>query len=156
MLPVAYVPNRFAGFRSLSSARSVQELLKQAQQNGYEFGAHCLGGAYAIGPRLLARDDLLDWQPWVRTGLSEDIVVAVLASVAGLTVRGSVGPGETFGIAWQSLPLPPDHLIDRGYSVVHSVRDQPYGSESELRTFFRARRLESVSSSIGVPQPAER
>ncbi len=147
-LPVGFGPNGVVGLRSLQAAKSVRTLLERAKHNGYELGAHCLGGAYAVGPGLLARDDLLDWRPWVRTGLGEDIVVGVITAVASLTVRGAVAPGDAFGLAWQDLPLPPEQLIEKGYSVVHSVRDQPFGTESELREFFGARR----AGSGGVPE----
>jgi hypothetical protein len=83
---------------------------------------------------------VLDWRPWVRTALGEDIVVAVLAKACGLGLQGSVAPGEVFGLAWQGLPLPPEELVARGYSVVHSVRDQAYGTEAELRSWFAAQR----------------
>jgi hypothetical protein len=142
-LPIAVIPGRrIPGLRSLRDARAVGELLSRARANGYVWGAHCLGGAYAVGPALLERTDLLDWRPWVRTGLGEDVVVGLLATVAGLRIEGSVGLGETFGLAWQNLPLPPEQLLSNRYSVVHSVRDQQYGSETELRSFFRVRRAE--------------
>jgi hypothetical protein len=142
-LPIAVIPGRrMPGLRSLRAARAAGELLSRARANGYVWGAHCLGGAYALGPALLDRTDLLDWRPWVRTGLGEDVVVGLLATVAGLRIEGSVGPGETFGLAWQNLPLPPEQLLLNRYSVVHSVRDQQYGSETELRSFFRVRRGE--------------
>jgi hypothetical protein len=140
-LPVAVIPGRkLPGLRSPRHARAAGELLARARGNGYVWGAHCLGGAYAVGPALLERTELLDWRPWVRTGLGEDVVVGLLAAVAGLRIEGSVGPGETFGVAWQNLPLPPEQLLSDRYSVVHSVRDQEYGAETELRSFFRARR----------------
>jgi hypothetical protein len=155
MLPVGLVPNGSIHPRSFRSATRVRALLDRARRNGYEFGAHCLGGAYAVGRALLARHDLLDWRPWVRTGLGEDIVVGVLVAAAGLDFRGSVGAGETFGLGWQSLPLSPDQLIDRGYSIVHSVRDQTYGTESELRAYFRARRLESALPNVRLEPPRQ-
>ena len=140
-LPIAVIPGRRSpGLRSLGNARAAGELLSRARANGYVWGAHCLGGAYAVGPALLERTDLLDWRPWVRTGLGEDVVIGLLATVAGLRIEGSVGLGETFGLAWQNLPLPPEQLLSNRYSVVHSVRDQLYGGESELRSFFRSRR----------------
>ena len=81
--------------------------MSQAWAHGYLSGAHCLGGAYAVGPSLLQRIDLLDWTPWVHTGLGEDVVVGILAAAANLRIRGFVEPGDAFGIAWQELPLAP-------------------------------------------------
>ncbi|HTU84571.1 MAG TPA: hypothetical protein VMF57_03295 [Solirubrobacteraceae bacterium] len=127
-------------FRSLRDAGTVRRLIRSAAGHGYEWGANCLGGAYAAGPQLLNRRDLLHWQPWVGTWVSEDVVVGLLASAGGLSMRGSVDPGDAFAIAWRYLPYPPERLIDQGYSVIHSVRDQAYGDERELRAYFRSRR----------------
>jgi hypothetical protein len=152
-LPVAMVPNRTIRPRSIKAARSARNLLTRARANGYELGQHCLGGAYAIGEGLLAREDLLDWHPWVRTGLGEDVVLGLLVAAAGLTLRGAVAPGEVFALAWQGLPLPPGEIVALGYSVVHSVRDQPFGTEAELRSYFRRRRTDHATR---TPAPAQR
>jgi hypothetical protein len=90
--------------------------------------------------RLLEREDLLDWRPWVGTSVSEDVVVGLLTFAARLRIRGYVEPGEVFALGWRELPLPPEQILARGYSVVHSVRDQLYGDERELRAYFRAHR----------------
>ena len=127
-------------YRRGRDVKDVRRLMAQARDHGYIPGAHCLGGAYVVGPSLLQRIDLLDWTPWVRTGLGEDVVVGILAAAANLSIRGFVEPGDAFGIAWQELPLAPEDLLSRGYSVIHSVRDQAYGSEAHLRGFFRAHR----------------
>ena len=92
-------------------------------------GGHCLGGAYAASSGLLSRADLFEWKPWVGTWVGEDVMLGVLAHAGGLRIRGDVDPGGTFALAWQNLPLPPERLIEGGYSVVHSVRDQRYGDE---------------------------
>ena len=75
--PVAIGPGRALRYRSPRDAEAVRRLLRRAEANGYVLGAHCLGGAYAVGPALLSCADLLDWQPWVGTGLSEDVVVGL-------------------------------------------------------------------------------
>ena len=125
--------------RSPRDAREVRRMITVARRNGYEWGAHCLGGAYAVGPRLLEREDLLDWKPWVRTAIGEDVVVGLLSFAAGLHVRGHVEPGDPFALGWTSLPLPPEEIVARGYSLVHPLKDQAYGDERELREFFRRR-----------------
>jgi hypothetical protein len=140
MRPVALGPGRSVRLRSPRRALATRRLIQAALANGYVFGAHCLGGAYAVAPSLLSRQDLLDWRPWVGTWVSEDVVVGLQATAAGLEIRGSVAPGEVFALAWQDLPLPPWQLIERSYSVVHSVRDQVHGDEPELRAYFRSRR----------------
>jgi hypothetical protein len=135
-------PSRRQGIRLRSprAASAVRGLTRAARRNGYEWGAHCLGGAYAAGPRLLAREDLLEWRPWVRTAISEDVVVGLLSFASGLRIRGNVGPGETFAVGWKELPLPPEQIVARDYSVVHTVKDQVYGDEAELRAHFRGLR----------------
>jgi hypothetical protein len=137
---VARGPGRAIRVRSPRHARAVRRSLALARANGYEVGAHCLGGAYAVGARLLEREELLDWRPWVGTDISEDVVVGLLTFAAGLHVRGYVEPGRVFALGWRELPLPPEQILARGYGVVHSVRDQPYGGERELRKYFRDRR----------------
>jgi hypothetical protein len=156
--PVAIGPGRSVRYRSVRACRSVRALLRQATDNGYTPGEHCLGGAYAVGPRLLEQDALFAWRPWVGTHVSEDVVVGLLVIASGLTIRGLVGEGEAFGLAWKNLPLPPEELIQRGYSIAHSVRDQAYGEEAALRAYFRRHRTPACANAVdprGEPrQPA--
>jgi hypothetical protein len=115
-------------------------IIAQALSNGYEPGAHCLGGAYAVSRDLLREKQLLDWRPWVQTPLSEDVVIGLLAGAKGLSMRSAVGCGEPFGLAHVGLPADPQTLIGRGHSIIHSVKDGRYGSETQLREWFRSRR----------------
>ena len=61
--PRLYTPvprPRGCSARALPSERTCRpRLLRRAAAHGYEPGANCLGGAYAVGPDLLARHDLL-------------------------------------------------------------------------------------------------
>jgi hypothetical protein len=137
---VAPSRTRVLRVRSPRNATSARRLIRTARRHGYSWGAHCQGGAYAVGPRLIEREDLLDWRPWVGTSISEDIAVGVVTFAAGLTMHSCVRPGEVFAVGWDRLPLRPEQIIARGYGVVHTVKDQPYAKESELRAFFRGRR----------------
>jgi len=67
-------------------------------------------------------------------------VLGLLCAAAGFRMRGMVEDGEPFGVVWRGLPAPPADLLDRGFSIVHSVKDGPHGTEAELRAWFRARR----------------
>ncbi|HEX7298394.1 MAG TPA: hypothetical protein VF257_05270 [Solirubrobacteraceae bacterium] len=125
--------------RRAGDVRRSIALLDAAQRNGYALGANCLGGAYAIGPRLMSRRDLLDWRPWAGTGLGEDIVMGVLCGAAGLRMRSLTGPGEPFGIAHVGLPKPPRELIADGHSLVHAVKANA-ATERAWRQEFRAAR----------------
>ena len=80
----------------------------------------------------------LDRRPWVQTRLSEDVVLGLLCGAAGLRMQNAVGAAEPFAVSWKGLPAPPEQLLDRGHSIVHSVKDGPHGSERELRAWFRA------------------
>lgn len=124
---------------SSTERRSLRSVVRSASANpSYSLGAHCLGGSYAVSSRLFARKDLLDWRPWIRTHLSEDVVLGLLCAAAGLRMRGMVGAGEPFAVSWKGLPAAPERLVERRHSIVHSVRDGPDGNERELRAWFRA------------------
>lgn len=125
-------------FKSLKHRRRAGELIAQAQANGYDLGAHCLGGAYAIAPALLRRTDLLDWRPWVRTwDLGEDVSVSLLVFAAGLRIQGMVERDEPFGLAWKGLPASPEWLVDHGASLIHSLKDHEGVMEVDLRAWFK-------------------
>jgi len=128
-------------YRPRAERDRVRGVIAAAQRNPhYELGAHCLGGAYAVSGGLLARAREWDWRPWAQSGLGEDVVLGLLCAAAGFRMRGMVEDGEPFGVVWRGLPAPPADLLDRGFSIVHSVKDGPHGTEAELRAWFRARR----------------
>jgi hypothetical protein len=131
LLPQITIPTR-------SGRKTTREVIRAAMANpSYNLGAHCLGGAYAVSPRLFARSELLDWRPWVRTQVDEDILLGLLCGAAGLRMQGAVGEGEPFAVSWKGLPAEPSKLLARGHSIVHSVKHGTHGTESELREWFR-------------------
>lgn len=95
-------------------------------------GAHCLGGAYAVSSRFL-HSASLDWRPWMRSRLGEDVVVGLLSSAAGLRMSSLTAPGEPFALSWRGLPLPPPEIVSRGHSIVHSVKAEDEQDELVLR-----------------------
>ncbi len=131
---------RRPAWRSRAARRGSQRLLHKAHRYGYVTGAHCLGGAYAVSPSLLARTDLFDPRPWLSTGLAEDVVVGLLCHAAGLRARGLVDKGQPFGIAHVGLPASPSVLIGQGHSIVHAVKDPDPVVEAQIRTAFRLAR----------------
>lgn len=131
------VPTGF-WFRGRAQRARTRELIDQALANGYELGAHCLGGAYAIAPAFLARTDLLEWWPWVEVNdCGEDVTVSLLVFAAGLRLAGMVDEGEPFGLAFRGLPASPQWLVDHGASLIHSLKDHRGSDEEELRAWFR-------------------
>ncbi len=126
-------------YRPRTERAYARAVISAAVRNpNYQLGAHCLGGAYAVSASLLKRARSWDWRPWVQAGLGEDVVLGLLCAAAGLRMQGMVGPGEPFGVTWSGLPGPPAELVDRGYSIVHSVKSGAHGTEHELRAWFRA------------------
>ncbi len=131
LLPRISIPTR-------RERRTTRDVVRAAAANpAYSLGAHCLGGAYAVSPSLFARGELLDWRPWVRTHLGEDVVLGLLCAAAGLRMQGAVGHAEPFAVSWKGLPAEPARLLQRGHSIVHSVKDGVHGTERELREWFR-------------------
>ena len=121
--------------------RKIAGLLRLAEENGYERGRHCVGGAYALSDRALKRlrerglldDPLL----WTGTGLGEDVVLGIAVSAVGLKMRDFVSDGEPFGVTLPGLPDTPQALLQRGFALVHSVKGDPISSESAIRAFYR-------------------
>jgi hypothetical protein len=138
-VPVLRRTTRRLSLRSPRKVSSARRLLRAALTNSeYKLGAHCLGGAYAVGPALAARHDLLDWKPWVGSGLGEDVVMGVLCAAAGLRMRSMTAVGEPFGLAYTGLAGTPEWLRQRGHSIVHAVKDSDAEVEAELRERLQA------------------
>jgi hypothetical protein len=118
-------------YRPAAQRRVIRDTLASAESVAPR-GAHCLGGAYAVSATFLQRA-ALDWRPWVRTQLGEDIVVGLLCSQARLTMRSLTAGGEPFAVAWRGLPAPPAQLRAAGHGIVHSVRDEDPAQETLRR-----------------------
>ena len=123
-------------FKSRADRNAVRRLLAAARQHAPE-GAHCLGGAYAVSRALLDSAEL-DSGPWLDTGLSEDVVVGVLCSAAGLGMCSLVGRDQPFALAWRGLPASPAELARGGHSLVHSVKAETLEAEGEIRAALRS------------------
>jgi hypothetical protein len=138
-VPVLRRTTRRLSLRSPWKVSAARRLLHAALAHGeYELGAHCLGGAYAVGPALARRHDLLRWEPWIGSGLGEDVVMGVLCAAAGLRMRSMTAIGEPFGLAYTGLAGPPEWLRRRGHSIVHAVKDPDAGVEAEIRERLQA------------------
>jgi hypothetical protein len=71
--------------------------------------------------------------------LGEDVVMGLMCGAAGLRMDNLVAPGQVFGVSWQDLPASPTELVERGYSIIHSLKTGKYGTEESLRAWFRSR-----------------
>ena len=80
----------------------------------------------------------LDAGRWLGTGLSEDVVVGILCSAAGLSMRSLVGRGQPFALAWRGLPASPTELARGGHSLVHSIKADTPEAEGQIRAALRS------------------
>ena len=132
-----------------SRDRRRRALIRAAVRNGYRLGLHCQGGAYALSwyalTRLAARGILADPMLWIWTPCSEDIVMTVSAYACGGVAADLNDDGRPFGTLAHGLPDTPARLVERGFSIIHSVKDFEETKESETREFFRSRRLSDKS-----------
>jgi hypothetical protein len=124
--------------------KRMRNVLRQAVLNGYRLGEHCAGGGYAVPMaciRALRIQGLLD-DPvlWLQAPLGDDPLLGLLCSAAGFRLESFDGEGEPFAVKHRGLPDTPERLIERGHSIVHSVKDHAQQKEDGLRSFFREHR----------------
>lgn len=123
----------------------VKRWVLTAKSQGYELGEHCMGGAYFMNPRLVSKlyeQGLLGRREFKWVGLEEDMIFGLLAYVAGFRLNDFATEGFPMGLKHIGLPAAPPELILQGKSVIHSTRSYSGWTESEVRRFFRDRRVE--------------
>jgi hypothetical protein len=115
-----------------------------ARRNAYRYGEHCLGGAYAVSRKLVLRmqkDGYLDKPKlWLPIDCPEDVMVGIYTKAVGCDYLSYVDRDEVFGVRHRGLDDAPRGLLERGYSVIHAVKNDPNLSEAEIRAFFREQR----------------
>lgn len=125
-------------------ALQIRRHISTAIDNGYVYGQHCLGGAYAVSGEFLRRMRAAGFlaQPknWMGIDCPEDVMIGMYTRAVALRHRSFVAPGETFGIRFMGLADTPENLVARGYGVIHAVKNDPKFTEDHIRDFFRARR----------------
>jgi hypothetical protein len=122
--------------------------ISDAMRAGYEAGEHVSGGAYAATRTLLDRmfekKYLAERHCWADSAMSEDVMMGIYARACGLTIEGLAADGETFGVKHVGLPDTPQRLLERGYSVIHSLKNDARFTEDQIREFYREHRLTGV------------
>lgn len=125
--------------------RHFRAVLAEARKNGYVPGEHCLGGGYALTRDLLDRMAARGWldRPsfWESIDLPEDVTIGMHVRAVGMEFVDDVGFGDIFGVRHIGLAFPPPHLLARGYSIIHAVKNDPSLPEAEIRAFFADRRM---------------
>jgi hypothetical protein len=134
-------PSRHALFGAPAAMRRATQL---ALRNGYEPGENLQGGAYVVSIdaiRKMNAAGLLD-NPlvWRDTALGEDVLLPMLTRAVGMTLLDHCSDGEVFGVRYKGLPNPPEQLITRGFSIIHSVKNDANFTEGQIREFFSIRR----------------
>ena len=126
----------------------------RALQNGYHYGEHVSGGAYGISREMLDRMERWGYfdqrLAWADTEMSEDVMFGMYALAVGLGMTGFAANGEVFGVKHVGLPDSPERLVERGYSVIHSVKNDQRFSEEEIRAYFKARRDADTGTSAPI------
>jgi hypothetical protein len=89
----------------------------------------CIERMVALG--LFDRDEL------IRSLSQEDRLLSSAAMRLGYDLCDFPVEGNPFGFHWKHLPASPEVLWESGVKVVHSVHDQEYGTEAEIREYFR-------------------
>jgi hypothetical protein len=104
------------------------------------------GGVYAIPAHALSRLATLPlFRPEVCfeiNSFTEDVLIGQCVLAVGSKFLVQNEPGDVIASCWKGLAAPTlPALVERGCSLIHSLKDHPPFREAETRDFFRARRL---------------
>jgi hypothetical protein len=56
---------------------------------------------------------------------------------AGFRIANDTAEGGTFAVTWSGLADSPQRLLERGYSIVHGVKNDETLSEAEIRGYYK-------------------
>lgn len=123
----------------------LRRITRRARSNGYRWGEHSQGGSYLISRRLIERMDEFGYLDhgslWRGVFMCEDPMMGLYSRACGFRNIHFGREREVFGCAHKGLPFPPEELIRRGYSIVHSLKNDTSVSEKELAGFFMQNRM---------------
>jgi hypothetical protein len=119
----------------------VRRAVREALANGYIPGEHCMAAGSAISAPMIAAMAQRRWlehpRRWLDTLLGDDIMLGVMARALGFDLRDL---HSVFGLKHIGLADTPERLLERGFAVIHSVKNDSLFAEAEIRAFFAARR----------------
>lgn len=119
----------------------IRSVLDAAAARGYIPGEHCIAAGCVVSAALLAtleaRGWLADPSRWLQARLGDDMVLGAMTRACGFGLRDLPA---VFGLAHRGLPDRPQALKQRGFAIIHSVKNDSVSSEEEIRTFFAAAR----------------
>jgi hypothetical protein len=107
-------------------------------------GSHCQGGAYAVSGEAIARMSncgfFSDPHIWMEIPFPEDKLMGAFCFLAGMSVADFSEPGEPFGVQAYGIAYAPEELRQMGYSLIHSIKNDPRYSEQAIREYYRSQR----------------
>jgi hypothetical protein len=125
--------------------RRIRLLINRAVRNGYVLGDWCQGGAYALSPeflrRLAADPSFARPRDFLPIDFGEDVLMALITYALQLKIHYTSGPARIFASKWKGLFDAPEALARAGHGVIHSIKDHGDLKETDIRSIFRARRL---------------
>ncbi len=117
------------------------EWVAAAERGGWPAGSIVQGGCLVVTRALaeaIAGCGALDYRPRLRTIVSEDLLITILAYAQGFRAASLGGPLGPLAIANKHLPLPLDELVDPStrWLVTHSTK---VGLDGEPEALIRDR-----------------
>jgi hypothetical protein len=142
-----YQPKRFGRrfpFALFGRPAGMRRHISHALDNGYELGEHTSGGAYAASRELLDRMAKRGYfnqrYVWADSQMSEDVMMGIYCRACDLVLAGHAANGDAFGVKHVGLPDTPERLLERGYSIIHSLKNDGRFTEEQIRAFYREKR----------------
>jgi hypothetical protein len=145
--PVRRYPRRRGIFESTvmwlrdpAIARAVSPLVFGALLKGAPLGVNVSGmcsGHTRPCLEAMERLGIFDHDALMRSMSQEDMLLSAAAVKLGFELCDFPIEGNPLGFHWKHLPASPEVLWEAGVKIVHSVRDQEYGTEAQIRKYFR-------------------
>jgi hypothetical protein len=134
------VNNANSSLKWCDSFRHVYRVVRIAESQGYHNLAYCQGGAYALSRDMLSRlasfGCFEEAMRWAELGFGEDVIMGMQTVYVGMQMLDLSRDGDPFGLHWKGLPFSPAEILDRGFSIIHSLRNDRSCSEAEIYSFF--------------------
>lgn len=107
-------------------------------------GEHCQGGSYAVSKifmsRMKSKGRLSNPKRWLYIPIDEDKMMGAYCVSLGLLLADFSGQNQPFGVQAVGLPYTLEKLVERNYSIIHSLRNDNDLSETRIRECFQERR----------------
>ena len=120
-----------------------KKVFKRALSNGYRYGVHIMGGAYAVSIDLIrewARLGYIDhFDLFKRSYLGEDSIVTILTYAAGFKMGCFNRSGDVFGVWYKEPEMTAANLKENGYALIHSIKCSQLEDELTLRKIYKAK-----------------